>query len=97
MIGRSLRGEPATEKEGEGEVKEGEGEVKEGEVMEGEQKKEGEGEVKEGEVMEGEQKKEGEGEVMEGEEKKEGIITISDYEIDSDGSQDVEVNRIFER
>ena len=48
MIGRSLRGEPATEKEGEevkeggGEVKEGEGEVKEGEVMEGEQKKEGE-------------------------------------------------------
>lgn len=54
MIGRSLRGEPATEKEGEGEVKEGE-------------------------------------------EKKEGIITISDYEIDSDGSQDVEVNRIFER
>ena len=74
MIGRSLRGEPATEKgEGEGEVKEGGGEVKEGE-----------GEVKEGEVMEGE-------------EKKEGIITISDYEIDSDGSQDVEVNRIFER
>ena len=65
--------------------------------MEGEQKKEGEGEVKEGEVMEGEQKKEGEGEVKEGEEKKEGIITISDYEIDSDGSQDVEVNRIFER
>ena len=61
MIGRSLRGEPATEKEGEGEVKEGEGEV------------------------------------MEGEQKKEGIITISDYEIDSDGSQDVEVNRIFER
>ena len=59
MIGRSLRGEPATEKEGEGEVKEGE--------------------------------------VMEGEQKKEGIITISDYEIDSDGSQDVEVNRIFER
>ena len=49
MIGRSLRGEPATEKEGEGEVKEGGGEVKEGE-----------GEVKEGEVMEGEQKKEGE-------------------------------------
>ena len=86
MIGRSLRGEPATEKEGEGEVKEGGGEVKEGE-----------GEVKEGEVMEGEQKKEGEGEVKEGEEKKEGIITISDYEIDSDGSQDVEVNRIFER
>ena len=74
MIGRSLRGEPATEKEGEGEVKEGEGEAK----------KEGEGEVKEGEVKEGE-------------EKKEGIITISDYEIDSDGSQDVEVNRIFER
>lgn len=73
MIGRSLRGEPATEKEGEGEVKEGGGEVKEGE-----------GEVKEGEVKEGE-------------EKKEGIITISDYEIDSDGSQDVEVNRIFER
>lgn len=73
MIGRSLRGEPATEKEGEGEVKEGGGEVKEGE-----------GEVKEGEVKEGEQKKEG-------------IITISDYEIDSDGSQDVEVNRIFER
>ena len=65
--------------------------------MEGEQKKEGEGEVKEGEVMEGEQKKEGEGEVKEGEQKKEGIITISDYEIDSDGSQDVEVNRIFER
>ena len=29
MIGRSLRGEPATEKEGEGEVKEGE-EKKEG-------------------------------------------------------------------
>ena len=86
MIGRSLRGEPATEKEGEGEVKEGGGEVKEGE-----------GEVKEGEVMEGEQKKEGGGEVKEGEEKKEGIITISDYEIDSDGSQDVEVNRIFER
>ena len=86
MIGRRLRGEPATEKEGEGEVKEGGGEVKEGE-----------GEVKEGEVMEGEQKKEGEGEVKEGEEKKEGIITISDYEIDSDGSQDVEVNRIFER
>ena len=78
MIGRSLRGEPATEKEGEGEVKEGE--VKEG----GGEVKEGEGEVKEGEVMEGEQKKEG-------------IITISDYEIDSDGSQDVEVNRIFER
>ena len=73
MIGRSLRGEPATEKEGEGEVKEGGGEVKEGE-----------GEVKEGEVKEGE-------------EKKEGIITISDYEIDSDGSQDVEVKRIFER
>ena len=87
MIGRSLRGEPATEKEGEGEVKEGEGEAK----------KEGEGEVKEGEVKEGEEKKEGEGEVKEGEEKKEGIITISDYEIDSDGSQDVEVNRIFER
>ena len=86
MIGRSLRGEPATEKEGVGEVQEGGGEVKEGE-----------GEVKEGEVMEGEQKKEGEGEVKEGEEKKEGIITISDYEIDSDGSQDVEVNRIFER
>ena len=54
MIGRSLRGEPATEKEGGGEVKEGGGEVKEGEVMEGEQKKEGEGEVKEGE-----EKKEG--------------------------------------
>ena len=54
MIGRSLRGEPATEKEGEGEVKEGGGEVKEGEVMEGEEKKEGEGEVKEGE-----EKKEG--------------------------------------
>ena len=88
MIGRSLRGEPATEKEGEGE-----GEVKEG----GGEVKEGEGEVKEGEVMEGEQKKEGEGEVKEGEEKKEGIITISDYEIDSDESQDVEVNRIFER
>ena len=68
MIARSLRGEPATEKEGEGEVKEGGGEVKEGE-----------------------------GEVKEGEQKKEGIITISDYEIDSDGSQDVEVNRIFER
>ena len=87
MIGRSLRGEPATEKEGEGEVKEGGGEVKEGE-----------GEVKEGEAKgEGEVKKEGEGEVKAGEEKNEGIITISDYEIDSDGSQDVEVNRIFER
>ena len=91
MIGRSLRGEPATEKEGEGEVKEGEGEAKkeEGEVK----KEEGEGEAK----GEGEVKKEGEGEVKEGEQKKEGIITISDYEIDSDGSQDVEVNRIFER
>ena len=93
MIGRSLRGEPATEKEGEGEVKEGGGEAKkeEGEVK----KEEGEGEAK----GEGEVKKEGEGEQKEGkeEEKKEGIITISDYEIDSDGSQDVEVNRIFER
>ena len=64
---------------------------------EGEQKKEGEAkeegeQKKEGEVKkEGERKKEGE------EEKTEGIITISDYEIDSDGSQDVEVNRIFER
>ena len=91
MIGRSLRGEPATEKEGGGEVKEGGGEAKkeEGEVK----KEEGEGEAK----GEGEVKKEGEGEVKEGEQKKEGIITISDYEIDSDGSQDVEVNRIFER
>ena len=56
---------------------------------EGEVKKEGEGEqMKEGEQKEGE---------MKSEEEKKGVINISDYEIDSDGSQDVEVNRIFER
>lgn len=35
-----------------------------------------------------------EGEKVEGE--KEGVITDGDYEIDSEGSQGVEVNRIFE-
>ena len=63
--------------------------------------KEGEKEGEKGGEKEGEKEceKECEKEGEKGGEKEEttgGVITDGDYEIDSEGSQDVEVNRIFE-